>query len=140
MKYGFFCSSTWPSTASKQPHSPPPTSSNAAPHNKRPNIVDQPKRRDPATQCSVGAQTRRGRRTNELSDAAAVNLLPPREERVGRARVRLKAACNCQGFGALPGVELCFPSLSVVDLIGSSRPHSLFSGCGPANGLADRPL
>src|SRR5713226_6825227 len=39
----------------------------------------------------------------------------------GRARVRGKAVCNCQGLGALPGVELCFPSLSVVDFIGSSQ-------------------
>ena len=29
-----------------------------------------------------------------------------------RAGVRGKAACNCQGLGALPGVELCFSSLS----------------------------
>src|SRR5437667_11033936 len=38
-----------------------------------------------------------------------------------RARVRGKAACNCQGLGALAGVELCFPSLRVVVLIGSSQ-------------------
>src|SRR6266571_6587861 len=38
-----------------------------------------------------------------------------------RARVRGKAARNCQGPGALPGVERCFPSLRVVDFIGSSQ-------------------
>src|SRR5260370_21029477 len=38
-----------------------------------------------------------------------------------RARVRGTAAGNSQGLGALPGVELCFPSLRVVDLIGSSQ-------------------
>src|SRR6266705_3111562 len=38
-----------------------------------------------------------------------------------RVRVRGKAACNCQGLGALPGVELCFPSLRVADFIGSSQ-------------------
>src|SRR5437899_12396571 len=36
-----------------------------------------------------------------------------------RARVRGKGACNCQGLGALARVELCFPSLRVVDSIGS---------------------
>ncbi len=35
--------------------------------------------------------------------------------------MRGKAACNCQGLGALPGVELCFPSLRVADFIGSSQ-------------------
>src|SRR5438445_5814563 len=38
-----------------------------------------------------------------------------------RARVRGNAACNCQELGALPGVEFCFPSLRVVDFIGSSQ-------------------
>ena len=38
-----------------------------------------------------------------------------------RARVRGKAARNRQGPGALPGVERCFPSLRVVDFIGSSQ-------------------
>src|SRR6266567_2487068 len=101
MKYGFFCSSTWPSTASKQPHSPPPTSSNAAPHNKRPNIVDQPKRRDLAAQCSVGAPTGRGRRTNELSEAGSVSLPPllARNERGGPvATVRDSALCLAWSF------------------------------------------
>jgi len=37
------------------------------------------------------------------------------------ARVRGKAARNRQGPGALPGVERCFPSLRVVDFIGSSQ-------------------
>src|SRR5229473_788284 len=35
-----------------------------------------------------------------------------------RGRVRGKAACNCQGLVALPGVELCFRPL--IDFIGSS--------------------
>src|SRR5438552_1726039 len=35
-----------------------------------------------------------------------------------RARVRGKAACNSHGLVALPGVELCAPSL--IDFIGSS--------------------
>src|SRR2546426_2875903 len=35
--------------------------------------------------------------------------------------MRGKAVCNCQGLGALPGVELCFPSRSVVHFIGSSQ-------------------
>src|SRR6266849_415014 len=38
-----------------------------------------------------------------------------------RVRVRGKAARNRQGPGALPGAERCFPSLRVVDLIGSSQ-------------------
>jgi len=42
--------------------------------------------------------------------------LSPRE----RARVRGKAAYNCQGLGVSPDVGLCFPSLRVVDSIGSS--------------------
>src|SRR5260370_39890516 len=37
-----------------------------------------------------------------------------------RARVRGKAACNFHGLGASPGVGLSFPSLRVVDSIGSS--------------------
>ncbi len=35
--------------------------------------------------------------------------------------MRGKAACNCQGPGALPGVERCFLSFRVVDFIGSSQ-------------------
>jgi len=38
-----------------------------------------------------------------------------------RARVRGKAVCNGQGLGALPGVELCFPSLRTVEVTGSSQ-------------------
>jgi len=38
-----------------------------------------------------------------------------------RARVRGKAVCNGQGLGALPGVELCFPSLRAVEVTGSSQ-------------------
>ncbi len=38
-----------------------------------------------------------------------------------RARVRGKAACNCQGLGALLGAGLCFPSLRVAKFIGSSK-------------------
>src|SRR6266851_867031 len=38
-----------------------------------------------------------------------------------RAWVRGKAPWKCQGLGALPGVELCFPWLRVVDFIGSSQ-------------------
>ncbi len=38
-----------------------------------------------------------------------------------RARVRGTAACNCHRLGALPCVELCVPSLSVADFIGSSQ-------------------
>src|SRR6266571_4305421 len=38
-----------------------------------------------------------------------------------RARVRGKATRTRQGLGALSGVELCFPSLRVVDIIGSSQ-------------------
>ena len=45
-----------------------------------------------------------------------------------RARVRGKAVCNGQGLGALPGVELCFPSLIAVEVTGSS----------PARGFAER--
>ncbi len=45
-----------------------------------------------------------------------------------RARVRGKAVCNGQGLGALPGVELCFPSLRTVEVTGSS----------PARGFAER--
>src|SRR5207245_11310336 len=44
-----------------------------------------------------------------------------------RARVRGKAVCNGQGLGALPGVELCFPSLRAVEVTGSS----------PARGFAE---
>ncbi len=39
----------------------------------------------------------------------------------GRARVRGTAACTCQGLWALPGLDLCVPSLRVVDFIGSSQ-------------------
>ncbi len=49
--------------------------------------------------------------------ARETNSLSLRE----RARVRGKAACNCQGLGALPGAEPCFASLRVVELIGSSQ-------------------
>src|SRR6266853_2104447 len=35
--------------------------------------------------------------------------------------VRGKAACNCQGLGALLGAGLCFPSLRVAKFIGSSK-------------------
>ncbi len=45
-----------------------------------------------------------------------VNSLSPCKEGKGEG----KAACNCQGLGALAGVELCFPSLRVVGSIGSS--------------------
>jgi hypothetical protein len=45
-----------------------------------------------------------------------------------RARVRGKAVCNGQGLGALPGVELCFPSLRTVEV----------TGCSQARGFAAR--
>ncbi len=40
-----------------------------------------------------------------------------------RARVRGTAAYNCQRLGALPGVELCVPSLRMADFIFSPRAH-----------------